>query len=984
MFEGIAPHIYALPPGADFPAHLVAGLQDRMANQPPEAMAQIKLYVNTARMRRRVTDLFSAQGAAFLPQILLITDLANDPTLGLPPPVSALRRRLELAQLIGGLLDAQPDLAPRATLYDLADSLAALLDEMQGEAVPPQAVAALDVSSHSAHWKRTQAFLNIIAPLFADSVDGEARQRLAVQKLTDIWKIRPPSAPIIVAGSTGSRGTTAAFMAAVAALPNGALVLPGFDTDTPGTVWQAMDDALTAEDHPQYRFRKLLAAVQMDPGDVLPWCVIPPPDPDRNRLISLSLRPAPVTDQWLIEGPGLPDLTMATKGITLIEAASPRAEALAIALVLRDAAERGITAALITPDRNLTRQVTAALDRWSILPDDSAGKPLALSAPGRFLAHVVELFCEPLTPDRLLTLLKHPLTATAGARGQHLLFTRLLELKLRRHGPSFLTGQDLVDWAKTRNDAGIVEWAESLAAALRGLNVAARGALSSRVADHLSLATALARGTAADGSGALWDKAAGAEALALMGNLTAEAPFGGVYSATEYRDLFKSLLNKGEVREPVRAHPNIMIWGTLEARVQGADLVILGGLNDAVWPKMPEPDPWLNRQMRKSAGLLLPERQIGLSAHDYQQAIAAPVVVVSRAVRNADAETVPSRWLNRLLNLMGGLPQRNGPQAVADMRARGEAWVNMAQKLERPTQAMLADPRLLPAKRPAPQPPVSTRPDRLSLTNIARLIRDPYAIYARHILRLYPLDPLRAEPTAQERGKIVHSVLEKFVKTRPPNETRPAARQRLMAIAAAVLAAETAFPSARALWLARLDRAADHFLTQDVKQDGTALLVETAGSVRLDPLNFTLFGTPDRIDRLPDGRLHLIDYKTGAPPSQLQQKAFEKQLLLAAAMAERGGFADFGPTDVAAISYVGLGAGEKVVDTAITPDLTAAEWAKLVTLIARYLTRQTGYASRRAMFETRFPGDYDHLARFGEWQMSDRAVPEPVGPQDVT
>ena len=983
MFDGSPPHVYALPPGADFPAHLVAGLQQRMAGHPPEAMARVKLYVNTARMRRRIVELFCKAGSAFLPQILLITGLADDPTLGLPPPPPALRRRLQLAQLIGGLLDAQPDLAPRASLYDLADSLATLMDEMQGEGVSPQVVAGLDVANHSEHWKRTQAFLQIVAPLFADSDDGEARQRLAAARIAAIWLHSPPDAPVIVAGSTGSRGTTAAFMAAVAALPNGALVLPGFDTETPSDVWRGMDDAFTAEDHPQYRFRKLMDMLQISAGDIVPWRDVLPPDPDRNRLISLSLRPAPVTDQWLIEGPMLPDLLQTTKDMTLIEAASSRQEAVAIALVLREAVEKGITAALITPDRNLTRQVTAALDRWGIMPDDSAGKPLALSAPGRFLSHVVELFCERLTPDRLLTLLKHPLTATGGDRGLHLLFTRQLELHLRRHGPSFPTGQNLIDWAMTRQDAGVLDWANMLANALDLTNELPQDALPDRVAQHLASATALARGTAAEGSGDLWDKAAGVAALALMENLLAESPHGGAYTAAEYRDLFKSLLNKGEVREAVQAHPNILIWGTLEARVQGADLVILGGLNDAIWPKLPEPDPWLNRQMRKSAGLLLPERQIGLSAHDYQQAIAAPRVILTRALRSAEAETVPSRWLNRLLNLMAGLPTRNGPQAIAAMRKKGTKWLDMAQTLERPTAAMSADPRLLPAKRPSPQPPVAVRPDRLSLTNIARLIRDPYAIYARDILRLYPLDPLRATATTRERGKIVHTVLERFVKTRPTQETRVQSRSRLMEIAADVLNDQTAFASARALWLARLDRAADHFLAQDAKLGGVALAVETKGSVRLDPLNFTLFGTPDRIDRLPDGRLLMIDYKTGAPPSPAQQKAYEKQLLLAAAMAERGGFVDFGPAEVSMISFVGLGAGEKVVDTAITPDLTATEWAKLVTLISRYLTRHTGFTSRRAMFETRFPGDYDHLARFGEWQMSDRAVPQPVGPQDL-
>ena len=977
------PGVFALPPGVDFPAHLVTGLLDRMADQPPEAMARVTLYLNTARMKRRVTDLLTDHGARILPRLRLVTELAQDPGLALPPAVPALRLRLELAKLIAGLLDAQPDLAPKSALYDLADSLAGLIDEMQSEGVAPPAIAALDVSSHSKHWERTQTFLSIITPLFTESLSDAARQRLAVAQLAARWAVAPPQDPVLVAGSTASRGTTALFMQAVARLPQGALVLPGYDFDTPTAVWSAMDDALTAEDHPQYRFRHLMDRLAITATDIQEWRAVLPPDPNRNRLISLSLRPAPVTDQWLTEGPALPPLPLATQNITLLEAHSPRTEALAIALILREAAENGTKVALISPDRNLTRQVTAALDRWAIVPDDSAGRPLALSAPGRFLRHVAGLFGEKLTADRLLTLLKHPLTASGADRGRHMFFTRQLELKLRKYGPSFPTGADLIAWAGARPDEGLQDWAQFLAETLDGLQDIAVRPLADHVAQHRALAESLARGTVASGCGELWDKPAGIAALALMNDLAAEAPHGGQFTAPVYRDLFGSLVNKGEVRDAVQGHPNIMIWGTLEARVQGAELVILGGLNDSIWPKLPEPDPWLNRSMRKNAALLLPERQIGLSAHDYQQAIAAPRVVLTRATRNAEAETVPSRWLNRLLNLVEGLPSRQGPQALAEMRARGARWLAMAHALERPSAALLADTRLRPAQRPAPRPPVSVRPVRLSLTNIARLIRDPYAIYARHILKLYPLDPLHAAPDPRDRGMVVHEVLERFVKTRPDAETRANARRRLLNIAASVLAEQTPFPAARTLWLARLDRAADHFLTQDARHGGTPLVVETVGSVPLSPLPFTLFGTPDRIDRLPDGRLQMIDYKTGSPPSEAQQRAYEKQLLLAAAMAERGGFADLGPSDVAKISYIGLGAGEKAVETDMTPEVLDQEWAKLITLIGRYLTRTTGYTARRAVFEDRYPGDYDHLARYGEWQMSDRAFPETVGAETV-
>lgn len=984
MFRAGTTRIFGLASGADFPARLVDGLLRRTNGQPPEAMARVTLFLNTERMRRRVTEIFARSGAGFLPKLRLITELSQDPRLGLPPAIPPLRRRLELTTLIAALLDQQPELAPRAALYELADSLAALMDEMQGEGVTPKAVADLDVSSHSQHWARTQTFLQIIAPLFPDSGDQEARQRAAVQKQAELWKLAPPADPIIVAGSTGSRGSTALFMQAVAMLPQGALVIPGFDYDLPHDVWGAMTDALAAEDHPQFRFRRLLDALNANPEDVSPWCDDAPPDPARNKLISLSLRPAPVTHQWLIEGPALPDLVAATANLSLVEAPSPRLEALAIALVLRQAVDDGVTAALITPDRNLARQVTAALDRWGVLPDDSAGKPLAHSAPGRFLRQVAALFGQRLAADQLLGLLKHPLTASGGDRGVHLRMTHDLELTLRKFGPAFPSDQDLRAWANARKDPAALPWVEFLVSSLSGRSISGELPLLDLVQLHRKMAEALANGLASEGSGGLWDKDAGAQAKSLLDSLQAEASYSGPFSASAYIDLFESLVAKGEVREPVQSHPNIMIWGTLEARVQGADLVILGGLNDSVWPKLPAPDPWLNRQMRKTVGLLLPERQIGLSAHDYQQAVAAPKVILSRSVRDAEAETVPSRWLNRLLNLMDGLPDKNGKTAMAAMRLRGDHWLTLANVLERPTDEMTGDPRLQPAKRPAPQPPVSARPARMSLTRIETLIRDPYSIYARYILNLMPLDPLHQSPNARDRGVIVHRILENFVTTRPDQETRPQARQRLLSIARNVLAEQTPFPAARALWLAKLDRASGHFLALDAQHGGTTLAVETKGELQVDALPFVLFGTPDRIDRLPDGSLHLIDYKTGTPPTKRQQTHYAKQLILAAAMAERGGFASLGPSEVSKISYVGLGSGDKAEETDVDADVLDQDWAKLIALISRYLTRTTGYASRRAVFESRFPGDYDHLARYGEWQMSDRAVQEMVGPENAT
>ena len=671
------------------------------------ALDGVTLIVNTRRMQRRVMEVLAQGPARLLPRMRLVADLGLDP-LGadLPLPVPPLRRRLELARLIARLLDRSPDMAPRAALFDLADSLARLMDEAAGEGVSAEAIRSLDISDQSGHWERTRGFLAIVQEwqaLSGGRPAREARQRAAVERLVARWAEAPPDGPVIVAGSSGSRGATALLLAAVARLPQGAVVLPGFDFNLPGAVWDGLSDALTAEDHPQFRFRHLADMLGVHPGTVAPWTAATPPAPARNRLISLSLRPAPVTDQWLRDGPQLGPLIPATTGLTLVEAASPRDEAECIALRLRAAVEEGRRAALITPDRGLTRQVEAALDRWGIVADDSAGVPLSLSPPGRLLRKVADLMGRPVTGTALMALLKHPL-AGASERGAHLLIAHRLELVLRRDGPAYLDGAAIRAFAQT-------DWAAWLAGILDGLAACTQGPLVDLVARHLALTEALAAGPGVTGAGGLWDQSAGRAARALMSEFAAHADQGPDLRPQEYAALLAAALRGVEVRSPQAKHPLVLIWGTIEARVGGADLVILGGMNEGTWPEAATPDPWLNRALRVRAGLLLPERRIGLAAHDYTQAMAAPEVWISRATRSADAQTVPSRWINRLTNLMEGLTDQDGPQALAAMRARGTDWLAAAASLAKVGRAD-------PAPRPAPRPPVARRgPSQLSVTD---------------------------------------------------------------------------------------------------------------------------------------------------------------------------------------------------------------------------------------------------------------------------
>ncbi|MEX0275920.1 MAG: double-strand break repair protein AddB [Ruegeria sp.] len=972
MFDkGTTPRVFAVPPGADFPKALVSGLRARTAAQPPEALARVQLVVNTRRMARRVRDLFDQGAPCLLPRLSLVTDLGESADLGhIPPAIPALRRRLELTQLIAKLLDQQPDLAARASLFDLSDSLAALIDEMQGEGVPADAIRKLDVSDMSGHWERAQKFVGIADQLISSgdgALDAQARQRRVVEALIADWQDTPPKHPVILAGSTGSRGTTLMLMQAVARLPQGALILPGFDFDQPDYVWDRLNDALTSEDHPQFRFSKLMNKLGLKPSDVRAWTGDPPPSSARNRLVSLALRPAPITDAWMAEGPTLDNIEGATRDLTLVEALSPRAEALAIALRLRQAAEDGQTAALITPDRMLTRQVSAALDRWNILPDDSAGLPLQLSPPGRFLRHVAGLFARKLDGEALLTLLKHPLCHDGGERGTHLLHTRDLELHLRRNGPPFPSRESMEDFGA--GDGISDTWPAWVAENFCDQQCPGERPIADWVARLRTLAQAISGGSDG-GTGTLWEKNAGQKALSVVTALEDEAHHGGSMSAHDFADLLGALLAGEEVRDRDAPHPRIMIWGTLEARVQGADLLILGGLNEGSWPEAPAPDPWLNRQMRDKAGLLLPERRIGLSAHDFQQAIGAAEVWLTRSVRSDDAETVASRWLNRLINLLQGLPDQGGPQSLADMRGRGNQWLRWAEMLE-------DAPRTVPAHRPSPCPPVAARPRRLSVTEIKRLIRDPYAIYAKHVLRLRPLDPLVQAPDALLRGIVVHEILEHFVRD-SVLDMALLTRENFLKRAETLLAEHVAWPTARALWLARLERIADEFLTAERarRTDGGPVAFEAALKLDIPQLAFTLSGRADRIDVDSRGALRIVDYKTGVPPTENQQAKFDKQLLIEAAVAEQGGLEGFDPLPVAQAVFIGMGGSYKEVPAPLDNEPSDKVLAELHKLISAYLEPDQGFSSRRMLHKDTDVGDYDHLARFGEWDRTAQTISE--------
>lgn len=974
------PRVFGLPPGCDFAKELVAGILDRSAGSPPEELARAEIFLNTRANERRVRDEFISREPLLLPRMRLVAQLAEDRTFpDIGGPTSRLRRRLELAQAVGVLLEGDERFGSRGAAFDLAGSLTSLMDEMNGEGVSPEALHGLDVSAHSAHWQRSLEFVNLIERHWGAGAipDAEARRRKVTERLAEAWAASPPANPVIVAGSTGSRGATRLLMKAVARLPQGAVILPCFDFDLPRDAWDDLQESKSGENHPQYRMKQVLQELDLDPSDVAVWRDAEVACPARNRMVSLALRPAPVTDQWMQEGPALEGIGDSTSGVSLIEAPTPQLEAAAIALRLRKAAEDGESIALVTPDRLLVRQVKALLDRWSLVPYDGSGESLGHMSAGRFLRIVARLRWETLTPGALIALLSHPVASSGKGRGPHLRWTRRLDRALRRDGP----GADILEFIRQLgrlDDAPkkFSAWTGWIADMMERLSSQDTADLGDHIAHHIAVAQAFSSGPGGKRPGRLWNGADGRAAKEMLDELKGEAEAGGRMDAATYARMFESLAAEIGVREPYVAHPGIMVLSTIDARMRNPDVVVIGGLNEGAWPRHPPADPWLNRTMRRDAGLLSPERRIGLTAHDFQQAVAAREVCLTRSMHDGESPTLASRWLSRISGLLGGLGEA-GTAALAEMRARGEHWLSLAEAIDAPRSVVA------PAPRPCPAPPVDARPRMLSVTEISTLVTDPYAIYAKHVLGLWPMRQLNRAADAIERGVATHLVMEEFVTLSMSGEDPGI--EDLTGIAERVFG-DCGVPDHIArLWLENFRSGAEQLMRDERfrLRRGTPILLEKKGEITIPEFDFTLVGKADRIDRDDSGGFYLYDYKTGSPPSKKRVRYWDKQMPLQAAMLERSAFGADAEGEALEAYYVRVGRmpEEQAVFSWLSEGDGDAEpvettWQRFLELMSHYRDPEFGYVSRRFRARNTYGGDYDHLARFGEWNESE--TPEAV------
>jgi ATP-dependent helicase/nuclease subunit B len=945
--------VFTIPSHRSFADALAAGLIQRFGKDPL-ALANGRILLPNNRAVRALTDAFvRASGTGLLlPRLIPVGDPELNERIGgaldriedelIPSAIDPLERLLKLASLVKG--------EGSANAVRLAADLARTLDALLIERVEPTRLrdAVAEADELAAHWQKSLEKLQLIYEAWphilsdTGAIDLAERRNRVLARVAERWKAEPPPGFTVAAGVTTAAPAVAGLVARVARMPEGMVVLPGLWLSNifPDEEWEALgpdENGRGDANHPQFHLKLLLDRLGVARGEVQRWrwSGIAASSPARGRAVANAMAAPDYSHKWETLKPAERRLG----GVRLAILPDAAAEAQAIALALREALETPAkTAALVTPDRQLAGRVSALLARWGIEADDSAGKSLSVTPAGTLLLGIASAAAEDLAPVALLALLKHPLVGRQGdERIAWLDAVRNLDLKLRGpRPPAGISGLDAhfgasPEWRKVRPSVDPI-----------GRSLGQPVPLGSFAETLSAAAQAIAGDTA-------WRGPDGRMAAELLAELQAsEAAFQLSVAAEDAVPLLRELLDGKAVRPTYGGHPRIFIWGLLEARLQRADLVVLGGLNEGVWPAAPAPDPWLPPKVRAVLDMPTLESRIGLAAHDFASALGAPEVLITRARRDAKSPTVASRFLLRLDAISGGLPR--------DLR------------LERITRVLDDPGPAQPVERPEPSPPAEQRPDRISVTAVDRLKADPFAFYAQGILKLRVIDPVDADHTARWKGEAVHKALEEWLRDDEcdPEKLRPRAER--------LLKDEAIHPMLRALWAPRLLEAIDWIAAMERENQAGGrrpLAAEVTGETAL--AGVTVHGRVDRIDRLADGSLAIIDYKTGQPPSQKTvNEGFALQLGLLGLIGRAGGFEDVSG-DPKAFEYWSLARYRGKFGRLMCPDkdMQSGEFLdhanrNFADAVQRWLTGNEPFTAKLNPAFAPY-GDYDQLMRLEEW-----------------
>lgn len=966
--------------------------------KPP--LSQWTILLPTRRAARELTNILAelsdAEGLV-MPRIKPIGDLDEDRLSGnddhgdLPKAISRTGQLFTLLSLLAEWAKDNPQISlaqeivnSHAQSLGLATSLLKLLTQVETEEVD---FGKIDEAYDIELSEHRNAVLSLIG-----LIKVELPKRLATEELMSPTErrsrlIRLEAArisegvvkgPIIAAGSTGTIPATRALLKAISLHDKGAIVLPGLELIMETEAWQVM-----TPEHPQFSLKALIGELGVERSDVQ---TLGPVAGNRNWLATELMRPALTAERWHEKLKNRKnDISQALENVHLVEAQDRHCEARSIALILRETLELPYQkAALVTPDRDLARRVKAEMMRWNIVIDDSAGEPLVNFGLASLTARLLQCAAEDFTPTSIFSLLSHPDCNLGIERHLFLRHLRNLEIVVLRGygrasglgGISIAYKRAILAKTKKQRSHDLVaalddqEWStlgnfiQVLVTALQPLGLTNATDFQS----HLNIIKTCVEAFAAEADQNLPENIAFASIMAELQSESRRHPKGS-FAATSV--IVLHMLRNETLRQKVTSHPRLAIYGVLEARLIPADIVILGGLNEGKWPAQPDPGPWLNRRMRTIFGMQQPEREIGVSAHDFTQGFGQKKVYLTWSKRIESSPQIPSRWILRLQNVL----QAGGVEIAT---AQDQKWAHLAKTLDDPLA-------VIPFAKPIAKPPLSVRPTRFSVSSVEQLIRDPYAIYASKILRLNPLPPFAQHVDAPLRGTLFHEAIDAWNQLQPEHMAGDS-------LALLIEQGHKAFSplmselEVSSFWWPCFKRMASWLVEQEIelRKNTYRVFAESAGNTEFDinGISYSLYARADRIDFLHTGNARIIDYKTGLTPSNPQViTGMKPQLPLEAAILALKGFAKLSAAQTEELIFLKISGtkdeGQRIdvkpESVQTLTELGIAQFDQLKALLRGYQNPDQPYYPRANMFKEDDVSDYDHLSRYAEWNSAGEA-----------
>ena len=305
------------------------------------------------------------------------------------------------------------------------------------------------------------------------------------------------------------------------------------------------------------------------------------------------------------------------------------------------------------------------------------------------------------------------------------------------------------------------------------------------------------------------------------------------------------------IRGAINDGAQVVVLGTIESRMQTADVVILTGLNEGMFPSRGYENAWLPRATAEKIGLPSPNRKVSLQALDFMNLSCGKCVYWLRSGVAGGVQTTESRFISRVIARRGVFDQNT--ELLDTVLARDNV-------------------PLRPLDYSVPMPPADWSD--VYVTELEHLIHNPYSFYAKHILRLRVLDDYWVGVDARDFGNLVHDVIEHATDLRPDVLVAEMDRRALEKLGAGSVIFH--------FWHKRFLEIAPIIANELASVENA--YVEIGGVVKIAGRNVRA-----RADRIWDGGV--LDVKTGAAPSKSQlEQGNMPQLPLEAYILQSGGF----------------------------------------------------------------------------------------------